>query len=195
MLFAITTAKKLKMRQFDIKTAFLYGDLREDVFMKQPIGLCDVAGRVCKLLKGLCNLMQSSRCWDPKVRNSIGEFGFESSKADSCVFVRMDGKNMVILFIYVDYGMVFGGSDKVVNRIIDQLKQVFEVKVVNHGCFVGIEINRLKDGSIFIHQTAYARKVIQRFGMEICALMGALSDPTRKLSQNDGSEPSNFPYR
>lgn len=194
-LFAIAAAKKLKMRQFDVKTAFLYGDLQENVYMKQPIGFSDGTNKVCKLRKSLYGLKQSSRCWNQKFKNFIEEFGFKSSKADPCVFAKTDEKNTVILCIYVDDGMIFGDSDDIINQIIGHLKQKFEIKVVNAGCFLGIEIDRLSDGSIFIHQKAYARKVIRKFNMESCAPVGVPSDTNQKLLQNDDSEPSNFPYR
>lgn len=63
---AIAAEKKMVIEQFDVTTAFLYGDLEEDVFTKQPIGFSDGTSRVCKLIKSLYGLKQAPRCWNAK---------------------------------------------------------------------------------------------------------------------------------
>lgn len=194
-ILAIVAAKKLKMKQFDVKTAFLYGDLKEDVFMKQPKGFYDGSDKVCKLRKSLYGLKQSSRCWNQKFKDFIVEFGFEVSSADPCVFTKNTKEETLILCIYVDDGMIFGNSDESIDLVIDHLQRKFEVKVINAGWFLGMEIDRLNDGSIFIHQTAYARKIIKKFQMDDCNSVGVPSDTNQRLTQHDDSESSNYPYR
>lgn len=58
-----------------------------------------------------------------------------------------------------------------------------------------MEIDRLNDGSIFVHQTAYARKIVRKFQMENCNSVGVPSDANQRLTQHDDSEPSDYPYR
>lgn len=65
-ILAVAAERGLLMKQFDVKTAFLNGDLDEMVYMKQPIGFDDKSGRVCKLQKSLYGLKQASRCWNRK---------------------------------------------------------------------------------------------------------------------------------
>lgn len=65
-ILAICAARKMTLLQFDVKTAFLYGELTENVYMKQPVGYNDGSGKVCKLLKSLYGLKQASRCWNSK---------------------------------------------------------------------------------------------------------------------------------
>jgi hypothetical protein len=60
-LFAIAASLNLEIRQMDIKTAFLYGLVKEDIYVQQPISLGDNSGRVCKLNKALYSLKQSPR--------------------------------------------------------------------------------------------------------------------------------------
>lgn len=62
MILAIAAAKKLVLKQFDIKTAFLYGDLEEEIYMNQPIGYEDESTQVCKLQRSLYGLKQALRC-------------------------------------------------------------------------------------------------------------------------------------
>lgn len=105
-ILAISVARYMKLKQFDVKTAFLYGDLSEDVYMKQPIGYDDNSGNVCKLAKSLYGLKQSSRCWNAKFTEFIKGLGFKVCKADPCVFVSKQNGDVTILAIYVDDGLI-----------------------------------------------------------------------------------------
>lgn len=60
-ILAVATVEKMVLKQFDVKTAFLNGDLEEEIYMKQPIGYDDNSGRVCHLKKSLYGLKQASR--------------------------------------------------------------------------------------------------------------------------------------
>jgi hypothetical protein len=84
LVLSIAAAKDLEMVQLDIKTAFLYGDLKEEIYMLQPEGYAH-PGRedeVCKLLKCLYGLTQSSRCWFEKFDDFITKYGFIRCKSD-----------------------------------------------------------------------------------------------------------------
>lgn len=65
-ILSIAAFEKLKLMQFDVKTAFLYGELQEEVFMKQPEGYEDGTGKVCKLNRSLYGLKQAPRCWNKR---------------------------------------------------------------------------------------------------------------------------------
>lgn len=194
-MFALAAMNKMKIRQFDIKTAFLYGDLEETVYMHQPVGYDDNSGRVCQLRKSLYGLKQSSRCWNQKFSSFIKEFGFVVSKADPCVFVKNEKETTTILAIYVDDGMIIGNDATNIGLVIEHLEKQFEVKLVDVGCFLGVEVDQLEDGAIFIHQGAYARKIVQRFSMENCNAVSTPSDPNQRLTKCDDTEDEDFPYR
>lgn len=194
-ILAIAAQKRMKVKQFDVKTAFLYGELEEDVYMQQPIGFDDKSGRVCKLQKSLYGLKQASRFWNIKFESFIKEFGFVVSESDPCVFISDNGQDIAILAIYVDDGLIIGNNEKVIDSVILHLQQQFEVKSIELGCFLGIQIEQLKDGSIFVHQQAYARKVLNKFSMESCNAVSVPSDPNQVLCKFNDSEEANFPYR
>ena len=83
-VLAIAAAKDLEMIQLDIKTAFLNGDLQEEIYMEQPEGFI-IPGKeteVCKLLKSPYGLKQASRAWNQKFHAFIVKFGLTQSKAD-----------------------------------------------------------------------------------------------------------------
>lgn len=73
-ILAVAAATGMHLAQFDVKTAFLHGDLQEDVYMTQPKGLEDGTDQVCKLKKALYGLKQSARCWNRKFTNCLKEF-------------------------------------------------------------------------------------------------------------------------
>ncbi|GBL76619.1 Retrovirus-related Pol polyprotein from transposon TNT 1-94 [Araneus ventricosus] len=67
-VLSIAASEGRKLAQFDVKCAFLYGDLNEEIYMKQPQGYEDGTQRVCKLKKNLCGLKQAPRCWNQKFK-------------------------------------------------------------------------------------------------------------------------------
>lgn len=193
-VFAVVAAYGLDMMHFDVKTAFLNGDLEEVVFMKQPPGFDDGSGRVCKLVKSLYGLKQASRCWNRKFKSMIELFGFNVCDSDPCVFVSYKTGKMIILAIYVDDGII-AGERADIELVLKHLKEQFEITTMDVSCFLGFEIERLKDGSIFMHQSAYAAKVLEKFGMVECNAVGVPSDPNQVLGNHGDSEPSKYPYR
>ena len=70
LIMAIVAAKDLEIIQLDVKTAFLYGDLQEEIYMAQPEGFV-IPGKeeaVCRLIKSLYGLKQASRAWNQKFK-------------------------------------------------------------------------------------------------------------------------------
>uniref|UniRef100_A0A1Y1M571 Integrase catalytic domain-containing protein n=1 Tax=Photinus pyralis TaxID=7054 RepID=A0A1Y1M571_PHOPY len=195
-ILSFAAMNKMQLRQFDIKTAFLYGDLKEHVFMKQPIGYDDNSGRVCKLIKSLYGLKQASRCWNQKFTVFIRDFNFKPCDSDPCVFVRRNKNIIVIVALYVDDGLVVSNSANEIDHVLSYLCKQFDVKVFDAKCFVGLEIEQFSDGSIRIHQTAYAKKILSRFNMLECNAVATPGDPNQNFSDftQEEIEP-NFPYR
>lgn len=194
-ILAIAAQRNLKLRQFDVKTAFLYGELEEDVYMTQPIGYDNGSGKVCKLLKSLYGLKQASRCWNQKFTSFIKQFDFVASKSDPCVFIHSKGSVTIVLAIYVDDGLMAASNDECIQPVIDFLNKHFEIKVSEAKCFLGLEIDQRPDGAIYIHQSAYARKVLNRFRMTECHAVTVPADPNQILCTSDVRNESKFPYR
>src|SRR5436190_120641 len=80
-VLSVAAANKMHLSQFDVSTAFLYGELeeKEEIFIKQPEGFNDRTNRVCKLNKSLCGLKQAARCWHKRIVKSLTKFGFNQS--------------------------------------------------------------------------------------------------------------------
>lgn len=94
-ILAIAAIKGMKTVQFDVKTAFLNGELEEEVYKYQPEGYNDKSGRVCKLKKGLYGLKQRARCWNRKLSKELTKIGMVSTKSDPCVFINSDRQTIM----------------------------------------------------------------------------------------------------
>lgn len=137
-ILAVAAKRKMKLKQSDVKTAFLYGDLNENIFMEHPTGFSDGTGKVCKLRKSLHGLKQSSRCWNQKFTTFVKKFGFTANSADSCVFVSDRNKKKTYLSLHVDDGLIVGDGPENTNEIILYLQTKFEIKLMDVGCFLGV---------------------------------------------------------
>ena len=85
----------------DVKTAFLNGDLDEDVYMKQPEGFKPEGQEhlVCKLKKSIYGLKQASRQWYLKFDEVMKRQGFMKNQVDQCTYLKMSGSNFTILVL------------------------------------------------------------------------------------------------
>ena len=105
----------------DVKTTFLNGVLDEEIYMEQPDAFVQKGSKqkVCKLLKSIYGLKQSSRQWYLKFHEAVTSFDFEMIEEDHCVYMKRFGGNFVILSLYVDDILLTGTSLKAVKTIKD----------------------------------------------------------------------------
>ncbi|RVW88928.1 Retrovirus-related Pol polyprotein from transposon TNT 1-94 [Vitis vinifera] len=104
LVLGMVAAENLHLEQLDVKTAFLHGDLEEDLYMIQPEGFI-VQGQenlVCKLRKSLYGLKQAPRQWYKKFDNFMHRIGFKRCEADHCCYVKSFDNSYIILLLYVD---------------------------------------------------------------------------------------------
>lgn len=192
MIFAHAAMNNLLMAQFDIKTAFLNGDLEETVYMEQPEGFLVDKNKVCLLKRSLYGLKQSPRQWNKKFTDFLKEMNLEVSNHDNCVFFKR--KPLVIIAIYVDDGIIFSESKTEIDKILNQLKDRFEVHMIESQAFLGFQIERNKDGSIYLHQKNYIQNILKRFNMEDCKSVDNPISIT-KITANEEPLEEEVPYR
>ena len=104
LILAIVAHLDLQLHQMDVKTAFLNGELDDEIYMQQHIGFIakDRERKVCKLLKSIYGLKQSSRQWYMKCHQTITSYGFTMIDEDHCVYIKQFEDNFAILSLYVD---------------------------------------------------------------------------------------------
>lgn len=156
------------VRHLDLKTAYLYGSLDEEILMRQPPG-CAVPGKeeyVCRLNRSIYGLRQSARCWHRRLNEALSKRGFKPSGADPCLFVRTVGTTRVFLLVYVDDMLIGSTNEFEVKRLFDSLKEEFELTClgeVRH--FLGMEVQR-KDGVYGVRLQNYIGKLLLKYRME-----------------------------
>jgi hypothetical protein len=123
-LFAIAAALDLEIEQMDVKTAFLYGTLDEDIYVEQPHGFDDGTTKVCKLNKALYGLKQSPRVWYQTLSIFLKSKGYNPIDADHSVFTK-DGKTFVA--VYVDDLLLCGPDMEIINMLKRDLSSVFQM--------------------------------------------------------------------
>ena len=126
-ILSIAASEKMHLSQFDVSTAFFYGDLEEVIYMQQPEGYDDCSGKVCLLKKSLYGLKQASRCWNKHFGNYLLKLGFEVSHADPCMFIRSTGNSKLIIVLYVDDGLVAANKPEDLIIFISELKAEFKI--------------------------------------------------------------------
>ncbi len=193
-VLSVAASERLRLAQFDIKTAFLYGDLEEVVYMKQPAGYEDGTQTVCKLNRSLYGLKQSPRCWNKKFKAFLTSHGLQTSEADPCLFYNAAEEHKLLIALYVDDGLVAAKNDEDLQRFLSDLKSQFEVTVSSSSCFLGLQYSQLDDGSIVINQESYTKKVLQKFGMFEC---NKVATPCERQGNDVVNEPccDDIPYR
>ena len=164
MFLAIANQHDMHIVQFDIKTAFLYGDLEETLFMEQPEGYVTNPNKVCKLVKSLYGLKQAPRQWNKKFDSFLKLFHLRQASIDKCLYFNDD--RSLLLAIYVDDGLAAGIDRKQLDSLISHLKANFELKVMNCESYLGFKITRNQsEKTLSITQGIYVDKMLSRFGM------------------------------
>lgn len=184
-VLALASQEKMVIQKFDVKTAFLNGELKEDVYMEQPDGYNDGTGRVCKLKRSLYGLKQAPRCWGERIRNYLENQGLISSEADPCMFVKRMKNDVLILLLYVDDGLVIASNNEIAGKFMEKLEKEFEItKCSNVTSFLGFEMKRTNN-VIGICQSKYISKLLTEFRMENA---NTLNYPIRQGWDNEGSK-------
>jgi hypothetical protein len=115
----------------DIETAFLHGDLDEEIYMDVPMGLSTDPNKKLLLRKTIYGLLQNARKFYEKVIDLLHVIGFKVSKSDSCLWTMWDSivNHMLIVGIYVDDCIIIGKESSVSNLIIELKKHEFSLKI------------------------------------------------------------------
>ncbi|GAU31358.1 hypothetical protein TSUD_19030 [Trifolium subterraneum] len=131
LLIALAAIHNLVIHQMDVKTAFLNGDLEEEVYMKQPEGFVMPGNehKVCKLVKSLYGLKQAPKQWDQKYDEVVLSNGFILNQADKCVYSIFDSSGKgVFICLYVDDMLIFGTNQNQVDKTKNFLSSKFSMK-------------------------------------------------------------------
>lgn len=167
---AFANQYNLLIHQMDVKTAFLNGYLKEEIFMKIPEGIEAPENYVCRLNKALYGLKQSARCWFQRFDEVLRKHCFVNSPADRCLYFLDKGHitRNIYLILYVDDLIIVTYDEITMRNFKLYLMKQFSMKDLNEiNLFLGIRVER-KDKVITLDQTTYLESVLKKFGMIDC---------------------------
>ncbi|GJV93534.1 retrovirus-related pol polyprotein from transposon TNT 1-94 [Tanacetum coccineum] len=158
----------------DVKTAFRYGPLKEEVYVNQPDGFVDPyhLNQVYRIKKALYGLKQAPRAWYDKLSNFLVSKGFSKGSIDPTLFITKQGEDILLVQIYVD-DIIFGSTNPKLSKRFEKLMHnKFEMSMMRElKLFLGIQIHQSPHG-IFINQDKYAQEILKKHGMTSCDSIG-----------------------
>eukprot|EP00253_Pinus_taeda_P007217 PITA_07217 len=169
LVLSLAASLKWEVHQMDVKSAFLHGDLHEEIYMEQPIGFIQTdSSLVCRLKKSLYGLKQAPRAWYAKMESFLLESGFSRCYSDNTVYTKKVGNSLIILVLYVDDLILTGSDPNLINHVKSSLKKKFEMTDLGHlHYFLGLQVLQSKEG-ISLSQSKYACDILRHFHMEEC---------------------------
>lgn len=190
LLLAVACHMGFKLRQMDVKSAFLNGEIKEEVYVKQPPGFEDPHHEdyVYKLNKALYGLKQAPRAWYDKLTSFLLSKGYKRGSIDNTLFYKsLPNKGIIVAQVYVD-DIIFGStSDKHADDFGNIMASRFEMSMVGElTTFLGLHVNQMKDG-MFLSQTKYAKALVEKFGLQDSAIARSPMSTLCKLSSDDTS--------
>ena len=176
VLLALACHLKFKLYQMDVKSVFLKGFLKEEVYAAQPKGFVDphFPNQWLYLNKALYRLKQAPRARYDRFTEYLVLNGFSRGQADRILFIKKVDKELVVAQVYVD-GIIFGSTkDELAHSFSSMMQTEFEMGMIGKlNYFLRLQI-RQNDLGIFISQSKYAKNLVKKFGLEWLALLELL---------------------
>ncbi|GKA50800.1 retrovirus-related pol polyprotein from transposon TNT 1-94 [Tanacetum coccineum] len=174
LFIAYAAHKSFTVYQMDVKTTFLYGPLKEEVYVNQPDGFVDPyhPDKVYRLKKALYGLKQAPRAWYDELSNFLVSKGFSKGSIDPTLFITKHGEDILLVQIYID-DIIFGSTNpKLSKRFGKLMHSKFDMSMMGElKFFLGIQIHQSPRG-IFINQAKYAQEILKKHGMTSCDSIG-----------------------
>nr|GEZ47090.1 retrovirus-related Pol polyprotein from transposon TNT 1-94 [Tanacetum cinerariifolium] len=191
IFLAYDVHKSFLVFQMDVKTIFLHGLLKEDVYVCQPEGFIDAdhPSHVYKLKKALYGLKQAPRAWYDKFSTFLLQNHFFKGIIDPTLFIRRFNNDILVVQVYVD-DIIFGSTHPTYIQLFSDLMKIrFEMSMMGEMTFfLGLQVNQSPYG-IFINQSKYVLEVLEKYGMESCDPIGTPMEIKDKLDLDQNGTP------
>ncbi|KAI1000225.1 hypothetical protein K3495_g7973 [Podosphaera aphanis] len=163
IILAIAAKEKWKIYQMDVVTAFLAGDLNDEVYIKMPGHMIPRFGRYARIIKSLYGLKQAARVWYLLFAEFVTSVGFSCLPTDQTIFINNTTK--AIIGIHVDDLLITGSNNMELQRLKQQLESRFKMKDLGIARYIlGIRITRNLN-ELMIDQSQYAKSIVKDFSM------------------------------
>ena len=173
-----------------MKSAFLHGELSEDVYVEQPKGFesREEGGKVYKLRKAMYGLRQAPRAWYSRIEGYFVKEGFKKCYCEHTLFVKTKKEGVLILSLYVDDLIYTSNSEVLLEKFRKSMEKEFAMTDLGRmKFFLGVEVIQDERG-IFINQKKYAMDTLKKYGMEECNSVRNPMVPGNRLTKDgDGT--------
>jgi hypothetical protein len=189
LFLALAAHSGWEVHHMDVKSAFLNGELEEEVYVAQPPGY--IAGgkehQVLRLKKALYGLRQAPRAWYAKLHDTLSSLGFARSPLEHAVYRRGNESSFLLVGVYVDDLIITGTEAADITVFKDQMQKLFKMSDLGLlSYYLGIEVTQA-EGEIKLCQRSYAAKIIEMAGMSDCNSCQTPMECRLKLIKDDGS--------
>ena len=190
----------------DVQSAFLNGDLDEEIYMSQPEGFIEEGQEdlVCRLKKSLYGLKQAGRTWYKKLHDCLVGFSFTRCNADYSIYYYQEGSTKVIISAYVDDLIIMNNNLPYLQETKKKLGDIFAMRDLGEiSSYLRIKIKRdRKNRTVSLSQSKYIEDILKKYGMENCRPILTPIDTNKKLSKamcpktpEEIEEMKNIPYQ
>ncbi|GJZ37931.1 putative ribonuclease H-like domain-containing protein [Tanacetum coccineum] len=198
MFLAYASYMGFMVYQMDVKSAFLYGQIEEEVYVCQPPGFEDPdhPDKVYKVVKALYGLHQAPRAWYDTLANYLLCNGFQRGKIDQTLFIKRQKGHILLVQIYVD-DIIFGSTKKELCDEFEKLmKDKFQMSSMGElTFFLGLQVQQKKKG-IFISQDKYVHEILRKYNYTDVKSASTPTDLEKPLVQDgDAADVDEHLYR
>ncbi|GJZ07800.1 putative ribonuclease H-like domain-containing protein [Tanacetum coccineum] len=176
--------------QVDVKSAFLYGTIEEEVYVTQPPGFKDPGypDKVYKVVKAFYGLHQAPRAWYESLANYLLGNGFKRGKIDQTLFIKKQKGHIFLVQVYVD-DIIFGSTNKDLCTGFEKLiKDKFQMSYMRElTFFLGLQVQQKEDG-IFISQDKYVAEILKKFNYTDVKSASTLVDLEKPLVKDGDAD-------
>ncbi|GJW42080.1 putative ribonuclease H-like domain-containing protein [Tanacetum coccineum] len=174
----------------DVKSAFLYGTIEEEVYVSQPPGFVDpeFPEKVYKVEKALYGLHQAPRAWYETLSTYLLDNGFHRGQIDKTLFIKRVKGDILLVQVYVD-DIIFGSTKKSLCTDFEQMMHKrFQMSSMGElTFFLGLQVKQKEDG-IFICQDKYVGEILKKFGFSIIRTTNTPMKTNKALTKDEDGE-------
>nr|GEU52045.1 retrovirus-related Pol polyprotein from transposon TNT 1-94 [Tanacetum cinerariifolium] len=186
IFLAFAAHMNMVIYQIDVKTAFLNGNLQEEVYVSQSEGFVDPdnLNHVYKLKKALYGLKQASRAWYDMLSSFLISQDFSKGSVDPTLFIRRNGNGLLLVQIYVDDVIFPASTPELCDLFAKIMCLKFKMSMMGKiTFFLGLQISKSPRG-IFINQSKYTLESLKKYGFESCDLVDTPMVKKSKLDKD-----------
>lgn len=196
LFLCISFNKRNYIGQADVHTAFLNGDIDENIYIEPPEGYeKEYKGQVLKLNKAIYGLKQAGRQWCLKFKEIAHKIGFKNIYSDSSIFYKHLNGHDIFILLYVDDILISAHDKKTNDSMIVMLNEYFKVNDLGPASlFIGWKI-RISDQQLFLSQESKILEILNQYEMIDAKESSVPMQANLNLSKSDSKENMNFPYR